>query len=341
MGTLHFVGVGDTNDDNIGETVALDLASVPKLVEAAAAAAGMRFSGSLVSGDRFHAATIRAQVSALPIQSDDAVVYYYSGHGARSQSKADAWPVMALGGDGFGGYDAFDLAWVYGTLRERRPRMLLVAVDCCQQEVEDGILNDLAFAKALRAGVNPSAARALFGDFQGEVLAMSCRPGELSRCHPAVGGFFTSRFVAAIGATLTSRMAPNWDGILAASANIDASQNPIWKVVSGRGPSGYPPGLEPFPGSWRCLAGGRPLVRRMAPATPTRGRGSRGATARSSIVQAVRAKAPTAGVARGLPSTAAAPDQAKSGASAPFCTSCGTKLRPTVKFCTSCGHVRG
>lgn len=339
MGTLHFLAVGDTHDENIGDTVELDLKTVPRLFEASAGAAGMGFHAGIASGDRFRVGAIRSQVANLRVGHDDAVVYYYSGHGARSASKADAWPVMALGGDGFGGYDAFDLAWVYATLREKRPRMLLVAVDCCQQEVPDGILNELAFTKGLRSPAQPGPARALFAEFQGEVLAMSCRPGELSSCSPAEGGFFTSRFVSAIAGALQGRHAPSWDAILASSSNIDESQNPIWKVVGTRGAGASPPGLEPFPGQWRCLAGSRAIVRR-----PSAAPGMRGGAARLGVARPPRAM----GVQRrGLPGAtpmanakAAPPAGARDRTKAPFCTSCGAPLRANVKFCPQCGNAR-
>jgi hypothetical protein len=273
MATMRFIAVADTLDQNIGKTVQIDLETVPALFRSAAQAAGLGFEAEVVQGDAFRADTIRQVVENVLVEADDVVVFYYSGHGARGESKPDAWPVMALGGNGFEGVTSFDLAWVYAELRARRPRTLVVAVDCCQQEVDGGLLEEQAFLKSARAAPDAAAARALFSSFRGEVLAMSCRPGELSGCDNRRGGLFTFRFRASMERALHREASAEWGAVLSGCEEIAEDQNPIWRVEP-RTLGMDAPGLEPFPGRWNCVAGDRPVPRRAAADRVTSGSGA-------------------------------------------------------------------
>ncbi len=262
MPTMRFVAVADTLDARIGATVQVDLDTLPALFREGAEASGLRFDQRRVQGDSFAAENIRRVVEDLPIEPDDIVVFYYSGHGARAESKTDAWPVMALGGNGFGEIASFDLAWVYATLKARRPRALVIAVDCCQEEVDDTVLEEQSMRGKHRGTTDTAAARALFASFRGEALVMSCRPGELSGCNPGKGGFFTFELRQAIEDTLYGDADADWRSVLRACEEISEDQNPIWRV---EGPTHGQPGLEPFPGQWNCVAGTRAVTRRARP----------------------------------------------------------------------------
>jgi hypothetical protein len=253
MSKIHLITVADLKDPNIGVSCRVDLQAVQELMREAAAQAGMTIDVKEVSGDAFSADAITQAVRNVAPDQNDTVIFYYSGHGARGESKPDAWPVISLPSL-IPPYDSFDLGWVYQTLNKKKLRMLLMFVDCCQQLLPDDLLNDTS-PGAVRGLIDIHSAsnyRLLFQTFEGEVLLMSCKPGQLSGCTPQRGGFFTAIFLEALRKFARSPRAATWETVAKeGSTPPDEDQEPIWKVIRATQlDAGQAPGMEPFPGHW-------------------------------------------------------------------------------------------
>jgi len=253
MAKIHTIVVADLDDPNIGISCGVDLKAVRELMSDIAGQTGLELQATEVTGRNFSSESIVSAVRGLSPDVTDTVVFYYSGHGARGLSKADAWPVLSLGSHEppFG---AFDLAWIYRNLHQKTPRMLLMFVDCCQQPLPDEYLSEESpeAGAALPDVHSTNNYRLLFHSFQGEVLLMSCKPGQLSGCNQVQGGFFTATFLRALRSLAKNPRTPSWEAIAGlGSAPPRSSQEPIWKVISGPlTTEARVEGMEPFPGTW-------------------------------------------------------------------------------------------
>ncbi len=301
MAAIHMILVADLDDPNIGVSCGVDLRAVGELMSVASAQTGMELRTTEITGRNFGAEQIASAVRDLSPDREDTVVFYYSGHGARGESKVDAWPVLSLGSPG-PPFDSFDLAWIYRILHGKQPRMLLMFVDCCQQLLPDEMLSetsptDLRSLADLHSVTN---FRLLFQAFEGEVLLMSCKPGQLSGCNQSVGGFFTATFLEALRSAVNATRTPSWETIARLGACPPrAEQEPIWKVVGASQISEIQiPGMEPFPGNWeigQAEAAGESILEISARAAQTE---------------------------------------------AALCRSCGGSMGPNDRFCAECGAPR-
>jgi hypothetical protein len=299
MGTIHLIIVANLDDPNIGISCGVDLRGVREIIKNAAAQTGMELKAMEITGTDFDAEHITAAVRGISPGRDDTVVFYYSGHGARGESKPDAWPVLSLASP-MPPYDSFDLAWIYRELHSKQARMLLMFVDCCQEVLPDEMLSELS-PEDFRGVLDIYGAtnyRLLFQMFEGEVLLMSCKPGQLSGCNARLGGYFTATFLRALHAAVRSPRAASWDAVAGqGSAPPRHDQEPIWKVVNAIQMSmAHPPGMEPFPGDWRLGMG----------------------------VEVSESILATASRAVAVPRRR-------------FCTTCGAMLDQGDQFCSACG----
>jgi uncharacterized Zn finger protein (UPF0148 family) len=298
MGTIHLILVADLNDPNIGKSCVVDVKGVREIIGNAASQTGMDFQSKEILGDDFDAEHIAAAVRGVSPGRDDTVVFYYSGHGARGESKPDAWPVLSLASPA-PPYDSFDLARIYKELHAKQARMLLMFVDCCQELLPDEMLSEQSPEdfRGIIDILHATNYRLLFQMFDGEVLLISCKPGQLSGCNAKQGGYFTATFLNALRAAVRNPRAATWETVASQGcAPPRRSQEPIWKVVNSMQMSAvHPPGMEPFPGDWQ-----------LGPVTET--------------YESILATA-----SRAVP------------AGRRFCTTCGTVLDQGDRFCSECG----
>jgi hypothetical protein len=298
MGTIHLIDVADRNDPNIGKSCVVDLKGVREIIKNAASQTGMGLQIKDITGDDFDAEHIAAAVRGVSPGRDDTVVFYYSGHGARGESKPDAWPVLSLASPA-PPYDSFDLAWIYKELHGKQARMLLMFVDCCQELLADEMLSEQSPEefRGIPDIYSATNYRLLFQMFEGEVLMMSCKPGQLSGCDPRQGGFFTATFLNALRAAVRNPRAATWEAVASqGSVPPRNEQEPIWKVVNSMQMSTvHPPGMEPFPGDWQL----------------------------GPVTEAYRSILATA--SRAVP------------ISKRFCAACGAMLNQGGRFCAECG----
>lgn len=256
MSNLHFLCVADVNDINVGASCVVDINAVRALVRDAANQTGMGFHVSEFVGETFDAEALTSALHEFEACDDDVVVCYYTGHGARGESKRDAWPVLSLGST-VPPFDVVDLGWVYQTLHEKGAGLLLMFVDCCQQIVPDDMLRHRSFEALpqVRSSMSAYNYTQLFREFRGEVLLMSCKPGQLSGYSDAGGGFFTATLLDALRSAVDGVAPADWDTIARRGSEPPRpDQQPIWQVVpepTMRDTSA--PGMEPFPGPWNIV----------------------------------------------------------------------------------------
>jgi hypothetical protein len=281
---LHLLSVADVLDPNIGKSCALDQKRTHQFFGALCGELQMPFDDRLLKDDEFNAPAITMAVDNLSPSPQDIVIFYYSGHGLRGESKTDPWPVLQLGTNpDTAAVRVVDLATIYETLVKQRPRLLLMMVDCCNvirpdSAIEHAVKRKEATLEDLRHETN---LKRLFQQFSGQILCMGAQPGEVAMGGPK-GGVFSYQMLSAIIDEVSQNEQATWQNIMAKAgqaidfealleqglefhtslgmsmtlhlANESNQQVPVWKVIAHEAHTTEQErmgGLEPLPGQWQ------------------------------------------------------------------------------------------
>jgi len=348
MATIHLVIVADTKDASIGASVVTDIERVQKNFLEYSEICEMWLSIRVIQGANFSKEKIARDVQDFFVQSNDVIAFYYTGHGYRHETKEDPWPMMFLGHDEFGAPQGFDVRWIYQMFQQKNPRLLLMITDSCQEPIPDAMHSNVTPYMKRSTGDRRNNCRQLFLQSQGEILLVSCKPGEYSYCTPDRGGFFSERVFQAIEDNLSGTQA-SWEVVAQESAELDGDrQNPIWRVITGDGFSRQQHAMElrGFTG-WKGMdeADSRTVSAAPAPAAKSIPNPSRPQSPSYSSPNPSRGGSYQDRMAAIRQRTEERRTKATSYRKPPtgggFCTKCGEKLIPGSAFCTSCGAKVG
>jgi hypothetical protein len=232
--TLHAILVGDTVDPNIGRGDKLDLDLMSALLRDAAKNTGMKLN-LRVFEDRIIRSQIMSAVQALRPESNDTVVFFYTGHGYRTSAFRDKWPAFALKSES-GGSAGLDQKWVYNELKDKGARLLIVMADACNSVISEGAIDTRL---ALRSGKElPDSYKKLFLEARGNILASSSIPGQYSYSGDR-GSQFTVAFIESVRKALTTA-SPAWEPIMKESTRplYGGQQQPQYAMNDAAGTPG-------------------------------------------------------------------------------------------------------
>jgi len=192
MSTLHAIIVANLEDQRIGcetdvKNWRQELATISKFAK-------MKLNKIEVMGEDWSRDTVMKTVKKLSPKKDDAVIFYYSGHGYRVPSmKSSQWPAIALQG-----HEGLGLAWVYRELSEKNPRFLLVMSDSCNNEIPEDAIHTIKGFRGVSLADVSKGYKSLFAKYTGKILASSSIPGQYSYGSPPEGGVYTSKFLTTL-----------------------------------------------------------------------------------------------------------------------------------------------
>jgi hypothetical protein len=208
---MYLILVGNTNDEEIGNSVKTDLQNVSGLFTKLAGDLGIRTVIPLsISGNDYSKLALQGALATLerakpsPI---DIVIFYYSGHGFRLPGDKSAYPKISFRTpknriDNVVG-DYMALEDVYERIAALKPKVCIVLGDCCNANISDNPIFAATVFKQKGGGTlgdfNMDAGKKLF--FPALPLSMivgSVAEGHLSLGNPDMGGYFTHFFTAAL-----------------------------------------------------------------------------------------------------------------------------------------------
>ena len=207
---IHGIFVIDTSDASIGQSVEKDMDNVIDFLEKVSQQTGMALNTYRVIGSDMTRENVARQVQDLQPNPDDMVMFYYSGHGFRTESADTKYPFISLNDS------SVDAYWVLEELYGKRPRFTMVVIDSCNNILPDSYTPPPIERKSV-PGVNVAANyRALFVESEGAIITSSSVPGQYSMALQD-GGAYTLELLRSIELAAQGNN-PSWEGIMSAAS---------------------------------------------------------------------------------------------------------------------------
>lgn len=207
--TLHAILVGDTDVKDIGPGVVQNINHMTEEVKLIAKHTELNLELRMFTGSQYNSQLLK-NLKSLNIQSDDVVIFYYSGHGYRTHDKDNIWPNIWISNENKG----IDQQVITNLLAKKNPRFLLSLVNSCNSYVEW----DIPYAKMITKSMTPDTLvsenyRKLFLETQGVIMSSSSSPGEYSWINLYHGDFYTNTFLESLHNEVNREEIPDWEAI--------------------------------------------------------------------------------------------------------------------------------
>jgi len=239
---LYLILVADTWDKSIGVSCQEEEGRVKDYFEQIAYQSGMQFSANVIDGGRFTKTNVQNAISNLQPSRNDAVVFYYSGHGFRFDNDTDPYPRIDIRTNDFDNLqnNSMSLSSIYNSIKAKNARFNLILGDCCNSYaglprfISGGYGN---MDRSLNT-LSSNNCRQLFLQTKANIIATAATKGQYALCSngPGGGGLFTKAFLSALDYQLsTFNTKPTWDGLLekARSQTAYSSENSRCQSSSG------------------------------------------------------------------------------------------------------------
>jgi hypothetical protein len=210
---LHAIILCDTTADNIGFSVEADLKRVRLEIQKIGNFTDMQIKESIFIGHNIDNDLLQ-KLKGLEIEPDDVAIFFFSGHGFRTDSKQDnIWPNLYLSPINRG----LDFNLIITTLEEKKPRLIIAIADCCNNVIPEKNAPSLLEKGRKHSKMNVLALKnnykTLFLDQSGKIIASGCIPGEFS-WGTKLGGLYTVAFFDTLNSEIINPKKPDWHTIL-------------------------------------------------------------------------------------------------------------------------------
>jgi hypothetical protein len=235
--TIHAILTIDRDDKNIG--CEIDEASIKRMLDQAGIEASMPVKYYIT--DR-SISDIKAKIGSLSVGKDDAIFYYYSGHGYRYQNQTSKYPYLALkdaslreaevAKDEYSPKDsrvntknknvqipvranALSLEEISSLIRAKNARVVMTIGDLCNSTIP--ALEPTPIAASILVFNNYER---LFKKSKGYFVVCSSKPGQPSLGSGTIGGLFTNSFLEAYNESVKASTKADWKMIFSKSFDI-------------------------------------------------------------------------------------------------------------------------
>jgi hypothetical protein len=230
-GELVLFIVCDTMAINIEDSVYHDLENVRQECLRISEFSELPLREIAFTGGGLNPESVFKELKGFSVSPDDLVIFYFSGHGYRTDSKGEnPWPNLLCSSSRTG----IDYGKVVEILLSKQPRFLLAIADCCNHFMSGSFappVPDLAIKSFSSEQVRLSY-RKLFLESEGAVLVTSSEVGEMSWCIPR-GALFTLSLIDSLKIEAESPT-PSWELLLErASLKVKGYQHPFYLIHTG------------------------------------------------------------------------------------------------------------
>lgn len=210
--TIHLLTIADTNDLNIGTGTSGNTRRLAEFVNRAAAEMKVTVSRQDVSGSSFSCRKITEAIGLLNAAPFDVVIFYYSGHGFRTEENASPFPELYCGEEAFSG-GAPRLVDIVAALAKKGARLTIAVADSCNVLVTQPLPPRPAAAIASVPVSREKQYRKLFFGHKG-VLTMSGAIKDQFSWYMRDYGLFTNQLLQALDTATEPSKAGLWSEVL-------------------------------------------------------------------------------------------------------------------------------
>ncbi len=217
--TVHAVLVGDTQDPTIGVGVTANLNKMRAFLSQVRNEGSITVVVKEVEGDNFSCSEILNAIRSISVKANDAVIFYYAGHGfrrARTQTQFPEFDCRRSQSP-----DRVDLSGVtnailkYGTSGSKaaRPRLVIAIADACNNAIiEEGEIPREVGPKITPRANRTQAYKQLFLHYSGTLIMSASVPGT-EAWYLQTGGFFTTQLLGALDVHTRTLTEARWEAI--------------------------------------------------------------------------------------------------------------------------------
>jgi hypothetical protein len=228
-GTLHAIFVGDTLKE-MADITRPDMERWQKEVKIISKYTKMGLQQKVFVGRQFNKNDVSLYLQRLSLKKEDAVIFYFSGHGYRTMDQKSPLPTLT-----FQFYEpGIEMQWVVDKIRNKKPRYALIMSDCCNNYLERGFNNPTKKIQIKLRLNQPNyfGYDHLFGKAKGCIVISSCSAGQFSY-GSHFGGLYTQCFFACLNRELKEEK-PSWRNLLRrCNGYIGHIQRPIVQIFKG------------------------------------------------------------------------------------------------------------
>lgn len=176
-------------------------------------------TGTMPLKKNYDSKTVKEVCDQLTVNKKDTILFYFGGHGFRTGDRNEKWPSLLLPKkiNGRTRKVGLPVKTIFKTLSAKKPRLLIVLADCCNNWLPADVAPPAASKKAED---RKESYKKLFLQSSGHFLVSGCLKGQKSRSNSRKGGFFTSEFFQQLEdgtvarSDRLSQQPPTWDSIL-------------------------------------------------------------------------------------------------------------------------------
>lgn len=234
---LHAILFADTKDPSVGKCDLQDFNSLTIEVSTIASATQMELKKYFYKDEQCSNRNLRQVLDNLQTNKDDVIIFYYSGHGTRSEADVSEFPQMCLGSND--DRDYYPLENVLKQLNEQPARLKIVLGDCCNS-YGYGVSpkNYKAKSKTVLSKSPVSVYCNLFKNNRGFLISTGSQKGETSSAMSnqdgtPIGGAFTICLLGTLQQFATSGMAATWEDVMSRTRNATyewCNHTPIYAI---------------------------------------------------------------------------------------------------------------
>ena len=234
-GTLHLILSIDEYNEDIRKGCIEDREYLSSIFEWIAEDAGMSYRPYNVG---FSPGDVYGFMDEFTCGPNDAVIFFYSGHGFREEDDNVIWPFLyycekneQAGINGSLQDCGVPLDWIHQMLISKHPRMSLTIGNSCNEVPGNEQANQMAQGhkkqKTDQPGENSFSHLELLTRFKGHIIASGASPGQFSYTTDDDGSYFVNGLVDVLVEDLFIAEQPtSWASILKKTRDIVQQQKP-------------------------------------------------------------------------------------------------------------------
>ncbi len=225
---LHALMVADIHDSSIGLSVRQDIFQWMWEFNRIGEFTDLEVETHMIIDDQFSAEKIIGRIQDLEVEPDDVVIFAYSGHGYRNESKPSKWPVLFINWS----KKCLDVTTVMEEIGLKGARFSLIVADCCNAIYPDheapSYRDIMVQSRGDYSGVNY---RRLFLESTGMLVISASDVGEYAYGY-SYGGLYTYNLLSNLRKYTKTLSGITWDSLLAKTSDrVIHKQTPIHEFL--------------------------------------------------------------------------------------------------------------